>query len=118
MAVSCYLLDVEKGKEIESQFRELYQPTQPAPVLKGRKGRTSKKLPQKEENKELSSYAGNLTKQFLIKMSLLDLSPLLSFSFLGFVSYLYPFFPINALIKCICVISNRCDWASRFISVT
>lgn len=48
----------------------------------------SKKLPQKaEENKELSSYAGNLTKEFLIKVSLLDLSHLLSFSFFGFVSY-------------------------------
>ena len=100
--VSCYLLDVakeiehqkafwcEKGQEIESHFKELYQPTQLAPVSKGRKGGMSKKLPQKEENKELSSYAGNLTKEFLVKVSLLDLSPLLSFSFLGFVSYLYP----------------------------
>jgi len=100
--VYCYLLDVAKeiehqkafwhgkGKEIESQFKELYQPTQPAPASKGRKGRMSKKLQQKEENKELSSYAGTLTKEFLIKVSLL--SPLLSFSFLVFVSYLYPLF--------------------------
>ncbi|XP_020611888.1 uncharacterized protein LOC110050311 isoform X2 [Orbicella faveolata] len=57
-----------KGKEIESPFKELYQPTQPAPASKGRKGRMSKKLPQKEENKELSSYAGTLTKEFLIKV--------------------------------------------------
>jgi len=57
-----------KGKEIESPFKELYQPTQPAPASKGRKGRMNKKLPQKEENKELSSYAGTLTKEFLIKV--------------------------------------------------
>lgn len=49
----------QKQEDIESQFKVLHQPIQ---TVKARKGR---RKPQKEENRELSCYAGTLTKEFL-----------------------------------------------------
>ena len=57
----------ERGKEIEIEFKKLYKPPQPAG--KRTKKRKGTQL-HKEENKELSSYAAALTKEFLIKVSL------------------------------------------------
>jgi len=50
----------EKQKEIEGQFKGLYKP--PPKTLKGRKKK------QLSDSKELSSYAGSLTKEFIIKV--------------------------------------------------
>lgn len=49
----------EKQMEIESKFKDLYKPVQ------------SKRGKKKQQcvNKELSSYAGSLTKEFFIKVS-------------------------------------------------
>lgn len=49
----------QKQEDVASQFKVLYQPIQ---TVKARKGRTK---PLKEENRELSCYAGTLTKEFL-----------------------------------------------------
>ena len=50
----------KKQDDIASQFKVLYQPIQ---TVKARKG--PRKKPHKEENRELSCYAGKLTKEFL-----------------------------------------------------
>ena len=51
----------DKGREIESRFKELFQPSQPASKFtKARKP----KVQQKKENKELSSYPGSLMREF------------------------------------------------------
>jgi len=54
-----------KQQDIESQFKHLYRPMQ---SNKGQKvkGKKSKKVD--HTNKELSCYAGSLTKEFLIKV--------------------------------------------------
>ena len=52
----------EKQKDIESKFKDLYKPV---PAKKGRKKHVQ------PHNKELSSYAGSLTKEFLIQVSTL-----------------------------------------------
>ena len=83
----------EKGREIESEFKELHQPSRPA--SKARKGQKNKLL-QREGSKELSSYAGSLTKEFLIKVSFL--SPILCL-FLPFFLSSPPSFPTGRLIK-------------------
>jgi len=82
-----------KGREIESEFKELYQPTRPA--SKARKGQENKLL-QREGSKELSSYAGRLTKEFFIKVSFL--SPFLCL-FLSFFLSSPPSFPTGRLTK-------------------
>ena len=57
----------DKGREIESRFKELFQPSQPASKFtKARKP----KVQQKKENKELSSYPGSLMREFFVKVSL------------------------------------------------
>jgi len=55
----------KKQQDIESQFKHLYRPMQ---SNKGQKvkGKKSKKVD--HTNKELSYYAGSLTKEFLIKV--------------------------------------------------
>lgn len=50
----------EKQKEIEGQFKDLYKP--PPKTLKGRKKK------QQSDSKELNSYAGSLTEEFIIKV--------------------------------------------------
>lgn len=58
----------EKQQDIESQFKHLYRPMQSnnGQTVKGKK---SKKVD--HTNKELSYYAGSLTKEFLIKVRLI-----------------------------------------------
>lgn len=55
----------EKQQEIEGHFKRLYKPMQTNKGQKA-KGRKSKKVD--PTNKELSSYAGSLTKEFLLKV--------------------------------------------------
>jgi len=50
----------KETQEIEGQFKDLYKP--PPKNLKGRKKK------QLSDSKELSSYAGSLTKEFIIKV--------------------------------------------------
>ena len=56
----------DKRTEIENKFKEVYQIPQPAPKVRKRR---NLKQPQKVESKELSMYAGCLTKEFMIKVS-------------------------------------------------
>lgn len=58
----------EKQQDIESQFKHLYRPMQSNNGQKV-KGKKSKKVD--HTNKELSYYAGSLTKEFLIKVRLI-----------------------------------------------
>ena len=72
----------KKQDDIASQFEVLYQPIQ---TVKARKGR---KKPHKEENRELSCYAGKLTKEFLT---------MVSFALFALVIYMYK---VALLVSC------------------
>lgn len=65
------LIKYWKGKqqEMESNFQSLYKPE--IPTAKQRKARKNSKRVV-HSNKELSSYAGQLTKEFFVKVILND----------------------------------------------
>ena len=53
-----------KQQEMESNFKQLYNPG--IPTTKQRKGKNCKRVV--HSNKELSSYAGSLTKEFFVEV--------------------------------------------------
>ena len=53
-----------KQEDMESNFKQLYKPG--VPTTKQRKGKNCKRVV--HSNKELSSYAGSLTKEFIVEV--------------------------------------------------
>jgi len=58
----------ERQEEMEANFRRLYKPVQPSKKSKGRKSKQGA-----DTNKELSCFAGSLTKEFFIKVRFIAL---------------------------------------------